>query len=277
MHEQEEVAFALIIGTLLFLFLCICLLLFFILFQNSKKRHIEEKKTMQLAYDNELANATIEIQENTLGHISRELHDNVGQLLTVAKIHLNSLTRYPEKRTNEKITETGDVVEKAINELRTLSKTLNPEKIKQFGLLDAVKLELSRINKLEIIQTNFVLNDEHRTLGADIEIIVFRIIQEFIANTIKYAKATQINIVLNYGSDKFVLEINDNGQGFNIHDQMGLGSGILNIKNRAALMEAECVFESEYDKGTSLTLTIGYDKLKTDSKFKIQDSMNDFR
>ena len=232
---------------------------------------------MQLAYDNELANATIEIQENTLGHISRELHDNVGQLLTVAKIHLNSLTRYPEKRTNEKITETGDVVEKAINELRTLSKTLNPEKIKQFGLLDAVKLELSRINKLEIIQTNFVLNDEHRTLGADIEIIVFRIIQEFIANTIKYAKATQINIVLNYGSDKFVLEINDNGQGFNIHDQMGLGSGILNIKNRAALMEAECVFESEYDKGTSLTLTIGYDKLKTDSKFKIQDSMNDFR
>lgn len=255
MHE-EEVAFAIIIGTLLFLFLCICLLLFFVLFKNSKKRHFEEKKRLELSYKNELANATIEIQENTLLNVSRELHDNVGQLLTVAKIHLNSLVKYPEKRTDEKITETGNVVELAINELRALSKSLNTDKIKQLGVVYALRMELERINKLEVIKSYSAIEGSPYPMGEDIEIIIFRIIQEFIANTIKYAEATRLEVRLNYAPHKFRLEIKDDGKGFDVSDQKNVGSGILNIKNRAALISAECQFHSGLNEGTTLILSI---------------------
>lgn len=256
MFEQEEVIFALIIGTFLFLFLSICLLAFFILFKNSKKRYKEEKKNMALAYKNELANINIEIQENTLKYISRELHDNVGQLLTVAKIHLNSLSKYPEKRSDAKITETGGVVEMAISELKLLTKTLNPEKIKQVGLLASLELEVERIKKLEVLDVHFEIRGDTFKLVDDNEIVVFRIVQEFIANSVKYAKATQLNLRLAFSTNLLELDISDNGNGFNINEQTNQGSGILNIRNRAELIKAECIFSSEKNNGTNLKLVV---------------------
>lgn len=255
MQQQEEIIFALIIGTFLFLFLCVCLLLFFILFKNSKKRHIQEKKSLQLTYKNELANATIEIQESTLQHISRELHDNIGQLLTVAKIHMNSITKYPEKRTDEKLKETNSILEMAISELKTLSKTPITSGIKQFSLINTLSIEVERINKLESTHAILIIKGDIKPFNVDIKIIVYRIIQEFICNTIKHAAATKLNIVLNYNNDSFVLEIADNGKGFNMLDKLKCGAGVSNIKNRAALIGADCIFNSG-EGGTRLKITI---------------------
>jgi signal transduction histidine kinase len=256
MHEQEEIVFGLIVGTFLFLFLSLCLLAFFILFKNSKKRYKEEKKNMELAYKNELANINIEIQENTLKYISRELHDNVGQLLTVAKIHLNTLSKYPEKRTDDKISETGGIIEMAVNELRLLTKTLNPEKITQIGLLNALELEIERIKKLEVFKINLKIEGETFNLGSDNEIILFRIVQEFIANAIKYANATELKLMLNYNIDSFELAITDNGKGFDMNDSSNFGSGILNIKSRANLIKADCDYNSQLDQGTFLKILL---------------------
>jgi two-component system, NarL family, sensor kinase len=268
MLDQEEIVFGLIIGTFLFLFLSICLLSFFILFKNSKKRYKEEKKNMELAYKNELANINIEIQENTLEYISRELHDNVGQLLTVAKIHLNSLSKYPEKRTDQKIIETSGIIDMAVSELKLLTKTLNPEKINQIGLISALELEIERIKKLEVIATSFIIEGENFNLGADKEIILFRIVQEFIANSIKYSEATDLKLLLKYTADKFELNISDNGKGFNINDTSNNGSGIANIKSRANLIKAECNFSSNLNNGTILQIFFKY---QTESNTDIAD------
>lgn len=216
---------------------------------------MEEKKRLELAYKHELANVTIEIQESILENISRELHDNIGQLLTVAKIHLNTIVKHPEKRTTEKFIETNNVVDMAISELRILSKTPGTDKIKQFSLLNALSIELDRINKLESVKVLLMIKGEIVPFSADTKIIIFRIIQEFICNTIKYASASELNIILNYDIDNFVLDIADNGKGFDMNSKMHQGSGISNIKNRAALIGAACVFKSGVE-GTSLTLTI---------------------
>ncbi len=255
MQQQEEVAFALIIGTVLFLFLCICLLLVFILFKNSKKRHVAEKKRLELAYKHEMANITIEIQEQILAQISRELHDNIGQLLTVAKIHLNTVVKHPDKRTNEKLQETNNVVDMAISELKILSKMPSTDKIKQFSLLNALILEVERINKLEYVKTILMIKGEIVPFSADTKIIIFRIIQEFINNTMKYASASELNIILNYDNDNFVLDLSDNGKGFDMTSKLNSGNGISNIKNRARLIDADCIYKSGIE-GTSLKLTI---------------------
>ena len=255
MEQQGEVGFALLIGTILFLFLCISLLLFFILFKNSRKRHLEEKKSLELAYKHELANVTIEIQEQILAQISRELHDNIGQLLTVAKIHLKTVLKHPEKRTNDKLQETNNVVDMAITELKILSKMPGTDKIKQFSLLNALTVEVERINKLEYVKAILMIKGEIVPFSSDTKIIIFRIIQEFICNTIKYASASELNIILNYDNDNFVLDIADNGKGFDMNNTENFGNGVANIKNRAMLIGAACVYKSGVE-GTSLTLTI---------------------
>ncbi len=252
MHKQEEVAFAVILGTIVFFFLCLCLLMFFIVLQNNKKRHVNEQKRIRLNYENELANITLEIHETILSHISKELHDNVGQLLTVGRIHLNTMCRFPNKITKEKMEETFSVVDMALHELRLLSKTFSPEKIKAIDITEALSLEIGRINKLEIIKTGLQVTGKVSELHSETKTIVFRIIQEFIANTIKHANASLISIGLNYSADKLSVEISDDGCGFELKEKMLEGSGISNILIRCRLLSDQYAFESLPHKGTRL-------------------------
>jgi two-component system NarL family sensor kinase len=252
MHKQEEVAFAVILGTIVFFFLCLCLLMFFIVLQNNKKRHVNEQKRIRLNYENELANVTLEIHEAILSHISKEMHDNVGQLLTVGRIHLNTMCRFPNKITKEKIEETFSVVDMALHELRLLSKTFSPENIQSIDITDALQLEIARINKLEIIKTELHVTGKVSELHSETKTIVFRIIQEFIANTIKHANASEIRILLNYSVEKLTVDISDNGCGFHMEDKILEGSGISNILIRCKLIGDHYKFKSEPNGGTHL-------------------------
>ncbi len=139
--------------------------------------------------------------------------------------------------------------------LKTLSKTPGTNKIKQFSLLNALTLEIEQINKLESVKVILLIKGEIEPFNPNTNIIMFRIMQEFICNTIKYAAATYLNIILNYDNDSFILEISDNGKGFDLDKQANSGNGITNIKNRAQLIGALCSFKSSV-AGTSLTLTI---------------------
>jgi signal transduction histidine kinase len=118
-----------------------------------------------------------------------------------------------------------------------------------------LSVEVERINKLESTHATLMIKGDIKPFNVDIKIIVYRIIQEFICNTIKHAAATKLTIVLNYNNDNFVLEIADNGKGFNMLDKLKCGSGVSNIKNRAALIGAECIFNSDKN-GTRLTIII---------------------
>ncbi len=240
---ENKIKFVLIIGLIVFTLLFIGILFFILQFSRTKTNHLEE-----------LMKTKLEIQDETLSYIGRELHDNLGQLLTVAKIHINSLVK--QYGDDKKIAALNSVLDNTIVELRALSKSLNNSRIQDFGLHKELIHETERIGKLNGMHIGLHIEGEEKRLAADREIILYRIIQEFISNALKYAQATELNIALTYQKDNVQVDIAENGIGFDM-SATSSGSGVVNIKNRARLLNADpFLYESNPGKGTQLSLTL---------------------
>ena len=240
---ENKIKFVLIIGLIIFTLLFIGILFFILQFSRTKTTHLEE-----------LMKTKLEIQDATLSYIGRELHDNLGQLLTVSKIHINSLMK--QYGDDKKLVALDSVLDKTVTELRTLSKSLNNSRIKDFGLHKELTQEVERIEKMNVMEVSLRIEGEEKKLDDDKEIILYRIIQEFLSNSLKYAQASQLKINLRYTADQLHVHLSDNGKGFDIQ-QAVLGSGVTNIKHRAHLLNAQAVeYHSAVGKGTQLSLTL---------------------
>jgi signal transduction histidine kinase len=142
---------------------------------------------------------------------------------------------------------------KAINELRSLSKSLSKEWIQQFNFIENLETEIKRINAAGILQ--IVLNKmDQIELDSDKQIILFRIVQEALQNAIKHSGANTINIEIYRLNEKLVTSITDNGKGIDLNTKKGVG--ILNIQHRAKLLDGDAVWESIENKGTTVTIQI---------------------
>lgn len=222
----------------------------FYIFQSRKTALILKQKESERILTKEFTESQIEIREETLKNISWELHDNIGQLLTLAKIQIQNIT--PE---TPELLETQDIISKSLSELRVLSKVINPEFIKTISLHEAIDIEINRLNRLNFIKARFITNGETFILDKKQEIIIFRMLQEFFSNTIKHAQASMLEVVITYGESSILFEAKDDGVGFDISKNTNLGIGLQSMRNRAKLIGAEVNLKSEINKGTSISIT----------------------
>ncbi|WP_378185740.1 sensor histidine kinase [Aquimarina sp. W85] len=205
-------------------------------------------------FETALAQTQIEIREETLRNISWELHDNIGQLLTLAKIQVNVAQENPEK-----LPEVTKTITKSLVELRALSKSINPDAIKQLSLTQAVQLEIKRFNRLQFINAVMTSTPETGNIDPKVEIIIFRILQEFFSNTIKHSKASNLIVDVIFDKEKLVINASDDGVGFDNHKHTtDQGIGLGNIKSRGRLIDATIQLNSKVGKGTVLKLEYYY-------------------
>jgi signal transduction histidine kinase len=237
-------------------------ILFFIVFQKRKNKLLIEKFEQQRAFERELVQVQTEIQEETLKNIGRELHDNVGQLLSFANMQLNLVSTLVTENVKDKVNDTKDVVKDAIQEIRSLSKTLNNDVISNVGLRESIQNEINRLNKLNKIKGNLILKGEECDINPNDSIILFRTFQEFLSNTIKYSEAEELRVVMNFTEEHLELIAEDNGNGFD-ENEIKRGSGLINMKNRAALINSEFSLTSKPDQGVKLVLTYPYKTSQT--------------
>lgn len=254
--KTENATIAVICITLLLVFVIIILLVVFV---GRKNRLVQEQQQAKEVFKKELATSQIEIREATLRNISWELHDNIGQLLTLAKIQAQTVKDHPER-----IDEVVAIIGTGLNELRALSKLINPDVLKNLAFDQAVQLEIDRFNRLEFIVAKLDVMGEVLAIDGNVEIILFRILQEFFSNTIKHSKATHLEVSISYTHQLFVKAI-DNGIGFEATKEVS-GIGLINMKNRAKLVGASLEIKSMKDKGTTLELTYNQQKLTYDEK-----------
>lgn len=247
-------ATTLIFITTITLFLLIVAFLGVVYTFSKKKRELQLKNIIEKQqFEQEISTAQIEMQEQTLKHISQELHDNVGQLLSITSMQLSLLEEELEAPASEKIEATNDLVNKSLEEIRLISKISNTDYIKYSSLIELIRLEGQRLNKLKLINFKVTTSGEAIEVNENDRIIIFRIIQEFTNNTLKHAQASALDVNLIYEENILSLIIKDNGIGFDtIHQEKN--SGLLNMKSRAALIKTEYDFYSEKNKGTKLTL-----------------------
>lgn len=244
------------------LVLCALIIVFFVVFQKRKNKLISDKILQQQAFEEEIANTQIEIQEETLKNIGQELHDNIGQLLAVANMQLSIMNSQVHDSIKEQFTETKNVVKDGLREVRALSKSLNSDVIINKGFQESIQNEVDRLNRLQLIKTDLqVEGDKSKLKNNKDSIILFRILQEFISNTFKYAAAENLFIGLNYQDEKLIISIRDNGKGFDLNE-VEKGSGLINMQNRSSLIGAEYTLTSVEGKGTDLRLIYTYREIK---------------
>ena len=255
MQEKEVLLIGYFIAVIFLLVLFV--VVFFIAFQKRKNKFLQERLEIKQKFDREIEKSKLEIQEQTLKNIAWELHDNIGQLLSVVNIQLNMLSLNTPAKNHEQISETKGVVNDAVQEIRTLSKILNNDVILKNGLVTSLGLELERFNKLKFLEATFEVDGEPKFIKNSDEIIIFRILQEFFSNVIKHAKAKKLVVLLSFKDDFLEIQANDDGVGFDSNEESG-NSGLVTMKSRAAMINADMNILSRIKEGTSLHLKYPY-------------------
>lgn len=252
----HELYVVLCLGLLLIGSLSSFIVYFIILYKNRQLANKSEQEKLKSAFRQELLKAQNEIQEQTLTHVSREIHDNVTQVLSFVKLNLAMAISLNVTEQAEKITESRKLVAQAINDLRDLSKSMSFDHIVQLGLVKTVDFEVERINKSGIINITLSIVGEPYTLGDQRELVLFRIFQEALNNALKHAAAKHLRISLQYSDELFNLTIADDGVGFLTDTIKKDGSGLKNIADRAALIGAMAIIDSAPGKGCCIKITI---------------------
>lgn len=214
-----------------------------------------EKRLMEAQHKEILLKSQLEIQEQTLQNISAEIHDNIIQLLSLSKLKMNSILHSTDNATMETAAETKEILSKAIHDLRSLSHHLNGEYIMNKGLQQSILSTLHSIGNHISLKTGFTMIGEEYNLGGNREIVLFRIFQEALNNSLKHSKASEFTVELIYNPEEFKMQLFDNGTGFNTSNSTN-GIGLKNIKNRAALINAKFELISQPTQGTLISLTI---------------------
>jgi signal transduction histidine kinase len=198
-----------------------------------------------------------EIQQTTLNNISQEIHDNVGQILSLTKMQLNLLEHDADKN-NELIRDARENISKAMTDLRDLAKGLSSDRIKLLGLYDSVVQEAERINKIDKIKVDVSSNGEKSEPDHHKQLVLFRVIQECFQNIIKHANASHVNVRFIYSTKLFEIFIIDDGVGFefNSGNKSTGGMGLMNIFNRVKLVGGETRLQSAPGSGTQVIISV---------------------
>jgi len=256
-----EIRTLVIIGTLIFMIVPVFTILYLFIYNNRKKRHIEEKAQMQLTFEAELAKAQLEIQEQTMQTIGADLHDNIGQLLSLTSLTLNSIELDNVDKARQKIDDSIGLTLRSIKEMRLLGHLLQGDQLVALGLAEAIRQEVSWMERSGRYEITYLTEDEiPANNNADKDLIIFRVLQEIFNNIIKHAAATKIMVKLDYTEGLLRLLVEDNGVGFMADDQplARHGMGLHNIQKRAGIIGGKANIVSNPGEGTQITIYIPY-------------------
>ena len=253
--------FIIIGGTIMLSLLTVFTIAIFFLYQKRYYRHMHEKQQLQAQFQQTLLQSQLEIQEQTLQKISQEIHDNIGQVLSLAKLNLGTVDLSQVESTQTKLETTRNMVSKAIRDLRDLSRSMNSGYVTEMGLLRSIEYEVEMIRKTGIFETQLHVEGKPVKLDGQKELILFRIIQEIINNIIKHAEAKNVTIQVTYLPQLFSITIHDDGKGFDITlldkgKNYTFGIGLRNMQNRAQLVGAELTLASIPGNGTTVTISL---------------------
>jgi signal transduction histidine kinase len=242
--------------TAFFLILAGFIVYFIVLYQKKQIQNQLEQENMRSKFRQEFLKARIETQEETFNYVSRELHDNITQVLSFVKLNM-AMIPVTDDQHRKKINENRDLISQTITDLRDLSKSLSFEYITTRGLFKTIENEVEKINKSGLVQVEFTLDGDAYSLGEQRELVLFRIFQEALNNSFKHSSCKVLKIALNYHPELFNLTVGDDGVGFlaNSLTDSG-GSGLKNIDNRANLIGAVATIESSPGNGCVINIAL---------------------
>lgn len=257
--KENEVIIFLITTALIILILTGFIITIFFLYSKKQAGYKQHLVNLELHYEKALLSTQLEIQEQTFQNISREIHDNIGLSLTLAKLQLNTVDIASQYSISEKVEISIEQITKAITDLTLLSKSLNSEYIEESGLIKALEMELARIERSNVFKCELHIIGNPCYIDSKKEVVVFRIIQEALNNAIKHSGASRINVSLKYFETCLDFSIQDDGKGFDavhVQSRKVSGSGLKNISHRAQVVNATCRIENNSPTGVLVNIVV---------------------
>jgi len=261
--SKENVLIFIIICSFLILLLVAFITIVIYRYQQKQNIYFKSLEQLKIIHNNEILQSQLEIQEQTFQNISRELHDNIGQKLTLAKLYLNTLPLGKPEQLVKQVESCIQMIGESIIDLSDISRSMNSEILLNNGLIPALEFEVAQMEKTGAYKINLFVSGDLIFLDTKRELILFRIVQEALTNIIKHASANIIKICIDYAPNFVSLLISDNGKGFISNTRQKKGIGLINMDKRAKLLNGKCEIESNQTDGTTIKIQLPlYDKEK---------------
>jgi PAS domain S-box-containing protein len=236
--------------------------------ENARLMEVVKVHTHELK---ELSSQLMQAQEGERKRIAQELHDQVGQMLQTMKMNLDrmkkNLSLEPQKleETKEWLMDTEQKLSQTIDDIRTLTFNLRPSMLDDFGLFSTLRWYIEDYSRRANVMVTLKGKEDRYRFPLEIEVNLYRIIQEALTNVVKHANATEVTIFLFHKKSCAILSIKDNGQGFDsskLTASPHKGTGIYNMKERVNLLGGSFEIISRPGKGTRINVNIPFTEVR---------------
>jgi two-component system NarL family sensor kinase len=255
--KQKNVWLYILLGTILSLSI-----ITFLFNKNTKrKQQIAEQELLQLQQEKELeaTKTVLKVQEEERGRVAKDLHDGLGGILSGIKLNLSAMKGNVilQQQDAGLFAKSIEQLDNAISEMRRVAHNMMPESLLKFGLTQAIQDYCESINESKIIQLAYKDIGMNERLDNSIEIVLYRIIQELVNNSIKHAQAQHVIIQLVKNEKNVTLTVEDDGKGFDVNVLEKIkGFGLSNIQSRVDYLKGNLEIDSQNNIGTSFYITI---------------------
>ncbi len=243
------------------LVLAIIVVGFLVLHNKKQKENRISRKQLEQQFQTELLQTEFEVQEQTRKNLAADLHDNIGQLLSLTSVTAGSINLEDKDKATQKLSDINALLNRSIKELRQLSKIIHGEQLIQQGLKETIDQEIAWLMRNGFYTAKFTHDIEAlENNDPDKDLFLYRLLQESLSNIVKHSGADNIRIGLVYGEGRMSLTISDNGVGFEVDEKSknSHGLGLMNMKKRVDLLGGGIKIHSIPNRGTTIHIEIPY-------------------
>lgn len=252
----------LLIITPIILLLVLGVIVFVVLYQKRLLQHQEQVQRLQTTRQYQLLEATMQAQEEERRRVARDLHDEVGSMLSLVRLNLHQLVAGMDGASEEVHTAEKTIkklLDEVIGSVRRISHDLMPVVLDKMGLVQALESLRRSVPATAGVAVTYECNDKSRRVDPKLELILFRMVQELLSNALKHAHATLIHVKLLFDEEDVTLCFEDDGVGFDYaaHLQAAThGVGVVSLKSRVQLLNGKINIQSAAGVGTRVVITV---------------------
>ena len=223
----------------------------------TERKRAEEEVRLSRDRLAELSRRLVEAQETEQRAIGRELHDQVGQMLTALKLTLEIVPQLPADRSAQKLAGAQELVDDLMNRVSRLSLELRPPMLDDLGLVPALTWHVNRFQEQTGIEVDFKHSGtEGRRFGAEIETTAYRVIQEALTNVARHARGTRARLEVRVRGEGMEIQIEDDGAGFDPQVAFAKNRGLGGMRERVGLLNGTFRVESQTGKGARIFIAL---------------------
>jgi signal transduction histidine kinase len=250
-----------ILGTFAMLLPTSAIILFVILYYRRQRLQRERAERVEEAHRQQMLQASVDSQESVRRQIGGDLHDEIGTLLSATRMSLTQILKFSDDSVKRErlILETQKQLNDALNNVRRISKDLMPSTLDEFGLIAALKDFTKKISEHTGVLVCFSHGELKEIFDKKVELMLYRSSQELVNNALKHAQASVINVTLSKTEGRLLLNVSDNGIGFDLEEvnQPDRGIGIKNIESRISVIKGgQIKFDVEKGRGASFEISV---------------------